>query len=146
VTSTDPLATGTLANLYLAQGHTERALDIAAQRLRDDPLDGAALAIRARVSAVRTATLELESIPGAVVVRWAVSTGAPPPAELHLVLATVRAARRPSPHFSSLRCAGPRGEAEVALNPGPASGAVALATLDEDRRVRILAAALLPSW
>lgn len=144
--SDDPLATPTLANLYLAQGHALRALQIARERLEADPLDGAALAIAERVRRRTSATLELEARPGMVVVRWKVEWSDAAPPDLHLLLATVRATRFPSVRITSLPCDASAGEAEVALRQGPASGTLAIAYLDASRRLQVLAVELLPSW
>lgn len=48
-TQADPIASATLARLYLTQGHASRAQAILAEVIERDPYDGDALALRSRL-------------------------------------------------------------------------------------------------
>jgi hypothetical protein len=78
----DPIASATLARLYMAQGHWVRARAILAEALARAPFDGDALALRSRLQPARprlSATVEGQRL----CLRWQGITG---PDHCHLVL------------------------------------------------------------
>lgn len=78
----DPIASATLARLYMAQGHWVRARAILDEVLARAPFDGDALALRARFEPPRprlTATIEDE----ALCLRW---QGVTDPGRRHVVI------------------------------------------------------------
>lgn len=82
MSSTDPIASATLARLYLEQGHGNRAHAILGEVLARSPLDGDALALRARLSAPRP-RLSAAVEDDALVLRWQAVTE---PGRVHLVV------------------------------------------------------------
>lgn len=123
--SNDPLASPTLAQLYLEQGHVDRARAVLDEVLARDPYDGTALVLRERLRALRTGRLTCQRGEGQIEIRW---RGIPTEghAELRLLLAhrsghDGRVRTREVSHM----CNGAVGEHRV-LAPG-ASGACAAA-------------------
>ncbi len=79
----DPIASATLARLYMAQGHWVRARAILDEVLARTPFDGDALALRSRLQPARprlAATVEDE----ALCLRW---QGVSAPDQCHVVVA-----------------------------------------------------------
>lgn len=58
-TNDDPIASATLAQLYVAQGHRRKALQTLAMVLRRDPTDGHALHLTERLRVETEASLKL---------------------------------------------------------------------------------------
>jgi hypothetical protein len=129
------LATATLAQLYMQQGHLEQARRVLARVLAADPFHEHALALAARLAARSRARLYAAFHPDeGVVVRW---HDAPDDPDLHLILATFRplpgAAGRTGLHVTSARCRTPAGEHTFpvagAARLAPASASLCLARL-----------------
>ncbi len=152
VEGNDPLASPTLAQLYLSQGHMGKARKVIQDILAQDPTQGHALALLHRVHAQGSASISAHPEDLTVHVRWRVrdpglASGAP----LHVVVVT----HGPRPgsngggtasRVSSVPCTGKGGELHLDLPEGPASACIALARFDENRRLQILAAAEPLSW
>lgn len=66
----DPLATPTLARLYLGQGHFDRARNVLVACLQRDPHDGHALALLRRIDARSDASLSLTLAGDRLVLKW----------------------------------------------------------------------------
>lgn len=119
---TDPIASATLASLYLAQGHVKRATQMLEAVLRGDPTEGHARALLSRLRLRSSAEIHLEADGPDL---WAQWQGAP--RHVHVVIMAVRAEadglRR---WFGSSRCAGAFGFA--GFRP-PFAGGAALACL-----------------
>lgn len=73
----DPLASPTLAALYLRQGHIKRAASVTDSLLKQDPEDGVALALGHRIQWLTTLGLEAWIQDGALALRLAAPTDAP---------------------------------------------------------------------
>ncbi len=67
----DPLASPTLAALYLRQGHIERAASVVESLLQQNPEDGVALALGHRIQWLTTLGLEAWVQDGALALRLA---------------------------------------------------------------------------
>lgn len=114
MTDRDPLATPTLARLYLAQGHFDRARAVLDACLRRDPADGHALALVRRLQARCDAALNLAIVGDRVTAQW---TAVPDIARCHVVLvactqtgataATWVTSSRPRAAFGTWECALP---------------------------------------
>lgn len=153
---TEPLASPTLAQLYLAQGHLRRARATLDEVLDSDPYNGHALALLARMhdrprAEVHASFVASEGVfAGELELRWSVPDSLWPDPELddrlELVIAIARLRAGPSLRFTSLACAGPRGNRRMSAPLGPASAAVALVAREADGRLRFLAVADPPSW
>ena len=101
----DPIASATLAQLYIAQGHGHQAQKILAEVLERAPLDGAALHLQARLAEHRP-HIQLAVDRQDIVLRW---QGADP--TLHAIIACFGALRgRPRCVVTSTTCRGPFGE------------------------------------
>ncbi len=70
MTDRDPLATPTLARLYMGQGHFDRARTVLDACLRRDPFDGHALALVRRMHARSDATLAVTILRDRLTLRW----------------------------------------------------------------------------
>jgi hypothetical protein len=70
MTARDPIASPTLAQLYIAQGHLRKARSVVAEVLERDPLDGHALHLASRLSAVVEAQLTASVDAGEITLRW----------------------------------------------------------------------------
>ncbi len=128
---TDPVASSTLAALYIAQGHERKAARVLQAVLDDDPFDGAALELSRRLDAPNTASLTVDVDETSIALSWTCSAeDAQTPqraAPLHVVL--IRYADTGhgfNARVDSVRCDGPRGRWKVAR---PRSGGSAVATL-----------------
>jgi hypothetical protein len=70
VNDRDPIASSTLAHLYVAQGHHRRARAMLSEVVTADPTDGHALVLLRRLSAVGEGTLRGEDEGDVVRWRW----------------------------------------------------------------------------
>ncbi|RMG95013.1 MAG: tetratricopeptide repeat protein [Deltaproteobacteria bacterium] len=68
--SEDPLASATLARLYLEQGHLDRARGVIRAALERSPFDGRALVLAERLETLHRASLVLSSDGERLVARW----------------------------------------------------------------------------
>lgn len=115
----DPLASPTLAQLYVQQGHVGRARQVIDTLLEENPLNGHALAMRERLRHVSEASLVAEQDGREIVLRWQKVHAGP---TVHLVLffawferAVVRT------RVESVACRTSSGEHRVRARPGPGS-------------------------
>lgn len=113
------LASPTLALLYLAQGHADRARETLDEVLANQPDNGHALALRARIERPDPCELRVRRVAGAVAVHWRAPS---PTDDLHVVVA-ISTAAGDGLRYTSIRCddCSRPGEATV---PTPDSGAL----------------------
>jgi hypothetical protein len=168
------IATATLAQLYLEQGHPDRALAICEEVLADDPTNGYALELERRLRDESEASLEVEFVSSSVAgvelgvgrleLRWSVprellATHDDPRLDVVVAIASAREdAGPPVLRYTSVRCRDLEASAQLDVPLGPASAAVALmlsasgerrGPLTEFRpraRLRVLAVAEPISW
>lgn len=143
-----PLASATLAQLYLAQGHPDQAAQIVDELLAKNPHDGHALALRTRMHHPAAASLELldSSTAGPIRVRYRIGELESTMGPAHVLLAT--AGLRPDQRairVTSIPCEGPAGMVEFRRPGGPGSARLALGCL-RDGALRILAQSTVASW
>ncbi len=118
----DPIATPTLARLYLGQGHVERARAVIADCLARDPWDGHALALRDRLAARSDATLTIVHDGDALRIAW---NAVEMPTRAQVVLVAITQSGAPiATWVTSTRCATAIGSWEIAL-PFPRGSACA---------------------
>jgi hypothetical protein len=130
VSHQDPIASATLARLYLTQGPAERARAVLGVVLRDDPYDGVALVLQRRIGSRDPAALACEMDGGRVRLRW---TRVEPAARAHVVLVTcVRGADGGRTRVTSVRCGGSNGswDAPLAARTGAAAACIGVADGD----------------
>lgn len=102
MTGADPIASPTLALLYLSQGHLGRARTIVAELLERDPTDGQALVLARRLAARTSARIECEVRAEHLVVQW---QGIEPRPGTHVVwVLTEHGRASPRVRVSSTRC------------------------------------------
>ncbi|KIG15937.1 hypothetical protein DB30_05128 [Enhygromyxa salina] len=153
------LASPTLAQVYLAQGHVEHARTTCKQVLEHDATNGYALALLERLRPVETATLSVRFCAssatgvdlgaGQLEFDWSVPDsllelpGMPDNTRLDVVfaIAALRDASRgvgPALRYSSVRCLDPSGTHRLDAPLGPASAAVMLVLSPGPRRPKTL--------
>jgi hypothetical protein len=109
----DPIATPTLARLYLGQGHTERARAVIDDCLARDPWDGHALVLRDRLAARSEASVTIVHTGESLRLAW---NGLEDPAGAQLVLVAITQSGAPiATWVTSTRCATAIGNWEIAL-------------------------------
>lgn len=140
----DPLASPTLAQLYLGQGKLERAQQVLERLLEDDPYAGAALALHRRLSARNLGEIALKGGVDGVRLRFELGDG---PVGVHAVLTTFELVERgvTRQRVTSRPIDGRSGEFVFDAPRGPASASACLAQL-VDGRVAVLAVAATHSW
>lgn len=105
MTPRDPIASATLAQLYIAQGHHQQALKVLAEVLGRSPLDGAALHLRSRLGDARP-RIQLSVDREGIMLKW---QGADP--TLHALIACYGSGRGRARSFvTSATCRGSFGE------------------------------------
>ncbi len=134
----DPVASTTLALLYVAQGYEDKALAVLESVLAADPFCGPALALLARLDRPR-AKLEAHIQNGELDVAWARA-----PRDAAVVIA-MRFGDELTPLVTSQPCGGARGRWVMPLPDGPAAVSLTLARL-EDGHPRYLAVAQPLFW
>jgi hypothetical protein len=147
---TEPLASPTLAQLYLAQGHPGRARATLDEVLADDPHNGMALALRERLRLHPQAEVHARFEPGSgfggeIELSWSVPERFPD-MRLELVFAIARLRDDSALRFSSRICRAPRGTERIPAPLGPASAALALVVREQGKTLRFLAVAEPLSW
>ena len=125
--TTDPIASATLARLYLTQGHAARARAILDEVLARDPLDGDALALRDRLRPRPRLSATVDG--DALLLRW---QGVSAPGRVHVVLASIGGGPTPALHVTSRPCAGAFGRHRLPL-PWPRGVLVASLGRVDDR-------------
>lgn len=151
---TEALASPTLAQLYLAQGHPGRARTTLDEVLTDDPYNGMALALRERLRLHPHAEVQARFDPGsgfggAIELSWSVPERLPwlrSEARLELVFAIARLRDESALRFSSRICRSARGSERIPAPLGPASAALALVVHERGGALRFLAVAEPLSW
>jgi hypothetical protein len=140
--SGDPIATPTLARLYLAQGHQLKARSILERVLTRTPLDGDALALARRLgdpAGRMTTRLDGDDL----VVGW---QGIRVDADTHVIAVTTRAGPTGvRTGVTSVRCSQAFGRVRFGRPPGRGALAACVARLD-DGHLRIVAVATPLSW
>jgi hypothetical protein len=143
------LASATLAQLYLEQGHTERALAICRELLERDPCNGHALALERRMRVPPRASLGARFVSssaagvdlgvGQLELEWSVPRSLfaeLDDARLDVVVAIARAAVL---RYTSVRCLDLVATRLLDVPLGPASAAVVLVISAGPRRHSVLA-------
>ncbi len=120
MSANDPIASPTLAQLYIAQGHLRKARAVVEEVLERDPLDGHALHLASRLRAVGEAQLTATLEAGEIALQWQKVPSVP---AMHVVLLcfvgrTVRVTSVPCATRSG-RWAAPRPE-----RPGSAAACI----------------------
>jgi hypothetical protein len=109
----DPIATPTLARLYLGQGHVERARAVIDDCLARDPWDGHALVMRDRLAARTGASVTIVHTGDALRLGW---NAVEDPARAQVVLVAITQSGAPiATWVTSTRCATAIGSWEIAL-------------------------------
>lgn len=116
----DPIASPTLARLYMSQGHWARARGMLEQLLQSDPLDGDALALLDRLGA-NSGRLTVKRDNDALRIRWHAVATHPASSVVALTARVDRTGLRVG--VTSVPCLQPFGELRFALPS--ADGAVA---------------------
>ncbi|MCH9682673.1 MAG: tetratricopeptide repeat protein, partial [Deltaproteobacteria bacterium] len=102
MTPPDPIASATLARLYLSQGHWVRARAILDEVLERTPFDGDALAMRARFDRPRP-RLSVTHDGEGLCLRW---QGVPDPDRIHVVASLWGGGAHPHAWVTSRPCTG----------------------------------------
>ncbi len=113
----DPIASATLARLYIEQDHLGRARSVVDAVLRRDPLDGHALALRDRLRAYSHARVDCRVEGDELRVTWRRLAGARL-ATVRIAICTGRATER---RYVDVPCKRPNGSHRMALPEYPAS-------------------------
>ena len=139
----DPLATPTLARLYLGQGHFDRARTVLSACLQRDPLDGHALAMLRRLDARSDASLTMALANDRLVLKW---TGVASPSRHSVVVVAIAPAAGTATRWvGSVRCRDPFGRWECPL-PFPRGSACACIGLVDARGWAVDTVARPLSW
>jgi hypothetical protein len=143
VNSTDPIASPTLALLYLSQGHLGRARAIVDALLERDPTDGQALVLARRLASRANAHLESRIEDDQLTMKW---QGVQLGDGTHLLwVLTLPNGHAPCVRVSSMRCDRSFGSAKRPLPSARGSAACCIARVDDEGFVP-LAVANPCSW
>ena len=143
MTSGDPIASPTLALLYLAQGHAPKARAMLNELLDDDPLDGHALALARRIGPP-PARINVRLEEGDFVVTW---QGVPIRPEAHVLAVTARCdGARVRTGVTSAPCRAPFGRVAFARPPGHGALAACIGRVVRGRGFVALAIAAPLCW
>lgn len=142
--TTDPIASATLAHLYVGQGHVRQAREILRQVLARDPFDGHALCLAERLRPTAAATLQCEVARHSIELKW---RDVPVALDLHAVVVTIAESGRDlRTRVTSVRCREPGGTWSVTL-PAPRGSVTACLGRLEGRRGFVAHAVADPcSW
>jgi hypothetical protein len=153
---TEPIASATLALLYLAQGHRSRARATLDEVLEREPDNGYALALAARMRSRPSPTLSARFVAssaagidigaGELELSWTIPRELDLPGQRLYVVVGVAIRARPSLHYSSVPCLDRVATQRIPAPLGPASAAVALVASKPGAAIEILALAEPPSW
>jgi hypothetical protein len=126
--SRDPLASPTLAQLYIEQGHLRRARKVLDAVLAEHPLQGQALAMRDRLRHAGEGSLVCEHQGREVHLRWQKVATSP---GLHLVMVTTwREGETVRKRVESVRHERSAGEHRCRAREGPASFVACIGAVD----------------
>jgi hypothetical protein len=140
----DPIATPTLARLYLGQGHVERARDVIEDCLARDPWDGHALALRDRLAARSEATVTVGHSGELLQLAW---NGVEQPARASVVLVAITLSGAPiATWVTSTPCATAIGSREIAVPFARGSACACIGYVEPGRGFAVLAVARPVSW
>jgi hypothetical protein len=154
---TEPLASATLALLYLAQGHRSRAQATLREVLEAEPTNGYALALHHRMQSRPHARLDARFVAssaaagidigaGELELDWSIPEQLVPPEHRLDVVVAFATRDRTSLRFTSIPCLEPTATQRMPAPLGPASAAVALLASMPGRPARLLAVAEPRSW
>jgi hypothetical protein len=153
---TEPLASPTLALLYLAQGHRSRARATLAEVLEAEPTNGYALALHDRMQSRPHARLEARFVAssatgidlgaGELELEWSIPRELIPDDERLDVVVAFATRDRASLRFTSLPCTDAPATQKIPAPLGPASAAVALVASKPGSPIRLLTVAEPLSW
>jgi hypothetical protein len=139
----DPIASPTLARLYLAQGHEVKARAMVKGLLELSPHDGDALALAMRLGDApghMSARVEGDDL----VVAW---QGVPCDGATHVIAVTTRPSRSGvRTGVTSVRCTEPFGRVHFARPPGRGALAVCVGRLTPGIGLQVLAVATPIHW
>lgn len=140
----------TLAQLYLAQGHLDRAREQVLALLADDPFSGVALALNARLSAMSlaSATRLALDVDREIILRWDIpDTHWREHARLDLVLCVTPRGTHSTPHYLSGPADRAQGEMHLPFPyPRGSASACIAALVGPRRRFRPFAVSASASW
>lgn len=143
MTSGDPIASPTLALLYLAQGHAPKARAILNELLHADPFDGHALALAHRIGPP-PARMNVRMEDGDFVVTW---QGVPIRPEMHVLAVTTRSdGARVRTGVTSAPCRSPFGRVAFARPQGHGALAACIGRVVRGRGFVAVAIAASVSW
>lgn len=143
MTRRDPLASPTLALLYIMQGHRTHAREVVEEVLGRDPRDGHALALRDRLRAHSEAILSCTDAGDALLVTW---QRAPAGRDLHVLISVfVETGTGLQTFVTSTRCTSAVGSWRVSRPARPGSACACVGRLGEDG-LEILTVARPVSW
>lgn len=142
----DPLASPTLAQLYITQGHYAKAAKVLDVVLDDDPLNGFALALKHRLELRLGARLTAAHEGDRLEVRYELPRG--DTAHVHLLVAawTSPGGHPKAEPVQSIPCSAAKGRLALPLPSGPGSACACLARLDATGAPRVLAVAPVLTW
>ncbi|MEM6296170.1 MAG: tetratricopeptide repeat protein [Myxococcota bacterium] len=101
----DPIASTTIARLYIAQGHLRKAARMLDALLDQDADDGAALHLRTRLRAMQAPTLTASVDDTALEIGWdAVPQGPDEPQRHAVIVSYLAAGTLPQVHVTSVPC------------------------------------------
>lgn len=140
----DPIATPTLARLYLGQGHVERARAVIADCLARDPWDGHALALRDRLAARSEASVAIAYDGDSLRISW---NAVEEPARAQVVLVAITQSGAPiATWVTSRRCATAIGSWEIALPFPRGSACACIGRLERGPGLAVMTVARPLAW
>lgn len=142
----DPIASPTLAQLYVTQGHYAHAAKVLDVVLQDEPFNGHALALRTRLEQRKAGRVELERTATGVRVKYERPRG--DALDVHVIVsAWSMASGQPAAlPVRSVPCGTRRGKNELEVPDGPGSACACLAVVDPAGALRVVAVADPLTW
>ncbi len=127
--SRDPIASTTIARLYIAQGHLRKAGRMLGVLLEQDPTDGAALHLRERLRLSKAPSLTAAVDAHALEIHWEGAAQLPP---RHVVVASfLRVGTHPHVSVTSVGCTDAAGSCTFQRPARPGSAVVTLGFVGE---------------